>query len=52
MKFTDRLRRVSPAVLGTAMLGFSMNPVLAEDITVTSFGGIWETAIKDCFANE
>ena len=29
-----------------------MSTVSAEEITVTSFGGIWETAITNCFAAE
>ena len=52
MKFGNRIKRSGPAMLGAAMLVFSVNPVVAEDITVTSFGGIWETAIKNCFADE
>ena len=38
-------RWIQGSIVGSAMLFSGAGTVLAEEITVTSFGGIWETAI-------
>lgn len=45
---TRNLITAAVAAAGVAVGGSA----LAQDITVTSYGGIWETAIKECYADE
>ena len=45
-------RWIQGSIVGSAMLFSGAGTVSAEEITVTSFGGIWETAITNCFAAE